>query len=326
LLFSAHPGPEHHPPSMAQLRFDGRVAIVTGAGGGLGKAYSLELARRGASVVVNDLGGSVKGEGSSSSAADDVVAQIIGAGGKAVASYDSVLDGPKIVDTAINAFGRVDIVINNAGILRDVAFKNMSEQHWDDIMQVHLKGAFSMTKAAWSHMITQNYGRIISTASSSGLFGNAGQANYSTAKMGLVGFTQTLAKEGKKHNIHSNAMAPYAATRMTATVARKEVLEAMDPEHVVPMTLYLCHESCKASGDIFEAGSGVFLRVQIARATGWVTDITDGKKKSVEDVAAHIEEIRDMTHARSPDIDDAVQKNAIVSNVGRYIKSAKARL
>lgn len=310
---------------MAELRFDGRVAIVTGAGGGLGRAYAVELARRGASVVVNDLGGSFKGEGQSTTLADQVVAEITSAGGKAVANHDSVLDGTKVVDTAIKSFGRVDIVINNAGILRDVAFKRMSDQDWDLIMAVHLKGAFSMSQAAWPHMIEQKYGRIISTASTAGLFGNPGQANYSTAKIGLVGFAQTLAKEGKKFNINSNAIAPFAGTRMTETVSKPEVLEAMDPRHVVPMTLYLCHESCTASGDTYEAGAGVFLRVQIARAKGWVTDPTDGAFKSVEDVAANIGKIRDMSDAEIPDIFDGVNKNPVFSNVSKLTKIIRAK-
>jgi len=311
---------------MAQeLRFDNRVAIVTGAGGGLGREYSLELAKRGASVVVNDLGGSFKGEGSSSTLADQVVAEIIAAGGKAVANYDSVLDGKKIIESAIKAFGRVDILINNAGILRDVGFKRMSEQDWDLIMQVHLKGAFSVSQAAWSHMAEQKYGRIISTASTAGLFGNPGQANYATAKIGLVGFTQSLAKEGKKFNIHSNAVAPFAGSRMTETVSTPAVLEAMDARHVVPMTLYLCHESCPANGETFEAGAGVFLRVQMARAKGWVTDITDGKFRTLEDVAANFEQIRNMEDCEAPDIMTGVNKNPVFSNVSKLTKIIRAR-
>lgn len=294
----------------------------------MGKAYALELASRGASVVVNDLGGSVKGEGSSSILADEVVSRIVAAGGKAVANYDSVLEGSKIVDSAIKAFGKIDIVINNAGIIRDVAFKRMTEVDWDSIMSVHLKGAFSVSQAAWGHMINQKYGRIVTTASSAGLFGNVGQANYAAAKMGLVGFAQTLSKEGKKDGIQVNAVAPFAGTRMTASVPGNsgDLIEAMDPGHVVPMTLYLCHESCPATGEAFEVGLGVFLRVQIARSKGWHTDITDGRKQSMEDVAAHFAEIRDMTDPVVPDVSTAVMKNPFLSNAGRYIKAKKAKL
>jgi len=306
---------------MKQLRFDGRVAVVTGAGNGLGKAYALELARRGAQVVVNDLGGSLKGQGGSAAPADQVVEEIIAAGGQAVANYDSVLEGSKVVDAAVKSFGRIDIVINNAGILRDVSFKRMSEQDWDAVMAVHLKGAFSVTRAAWDHMLKQKYGRIIGTASIAGLMGNVGQANYATAKMGMLGFTQTLAKEGQKNNIHANSVAPFAGTRMMASVQPPEVNAAMALEHVVPLTLYLCHESCQVTGETFEVGAGAYLRVQIARGKGW---INDGEPKTMEDVAANIKQIRDMTDPEVPDIFVGLGKNAVFENVARRVKAAQA--
>ncbi|KAJ2972897.1 hypothetical protein NQ176_g6895 [Zarea fungicola] len=184
-----------------QLRYDDQVVIVTGAGGGLGKAYALYFGARGASVVVNDLGGSFKGEGNSTKAADVVVNEIKAAGGKAVANYDSVEFGDKIVETAIQAFGRVDILINNAGILRDTSFKNLKDEDWDLIMKVHVYGAYKVTRAAWPYFRKQKYGRVINTASAAGLYGNFGQTNYSAAKLALVGFTETLAKEGYKYNI-----------------------------------------------------------------------------------------------------------------------------
>jgi 3-hydroxyacyl-CoA dehydrogenase/3a,7a,12a-trihydroxy-5b-cholest-24-enoyl-CoA hydratase len=194
---------------MSEVRFDGKVAIVTGAGNGLGKAYAILLGSRGAKVVVNDLGKSVKGEADgASNPADLVVAEIKKNGGEAVANYDSVEFGEKIVKTAVDAFGTVDIVINNAGILRDISFQKMTERDWDLIMLVHLKGAFSVTRAAWNIMREKNYGRIVMTASSSGIYGSFGQANYATAKLGLHGFTQTLAKEGIKRNIRVNSIAP----------------------------------------------------------------------------------------------------------------------
>jgi len=180
------------------LRFDGKVAIVTGAGNGLGRSHALLLASRGAKVVVNDLGTSVSGSGSSSKAADKVVQEIKNAGGVAVANYDSVEDGEKIVQTAIDNFGRIDILVNNAGILRDTSFVKMTDNDWDLVYRVHLRGAYKITKAAWNKMREQNYGRIIMTTSAAGIYGNVGQANYSSAKLGLVGFAKALSIEGKK--------------------------------------------------------------------------------------------------------------------------------
>lgn len=184
---------------MSELRFDGKVAIVTGAGGGLGKVYALMFAARGAKVVVNDLGGSFKGEGASSKAADLVVDEIKKAGGEATANYDSVEFGEKIVQTALDAYGTVDIIVNNAGILRDVGFHKMSQQDWDLIYTVHLKGTYALCKAAWNVMREKKYGRIVNVASAAGIYGNFGQANYSAAKLGILGLSQTLAREGKKN-------------------------------------------------------------------------------------------------------------------------------
>lgn len=229
---------------MGDIRFDGKVAIVTGAGNGLGRQYALLLASRGAKVVVNDLGGSVFGtdEKNAKHAADAVVDEIKAAGGQAVANKDSVEFGDKIVKTAVDAFGTVDIVINNAGILRDSSFQKMKDLDWDLIMKVHLKGAFSVTRAAWNIMREKNYGRIVNTGSSSGIYGSFGQVNYATAKLGLWGFTQSLAREGLKRNIRVNCIAPLAGTRMTATVMPKEVLDALKPDFVAPFTTWLCSE------------------------------------------------------------------------------------
>jgi 3-hydroxyacyl-CoA dehydrogenase/3a,7a,12a-trihydroxy-5b-cholest-24-enoyl-CoA hydratase len=252
-----------------QLRYDGQVAVVTGAGGGLGRIYSLLLASRGCKVVVNDLGTGVKGsEGTSSAPADQVVAEIKKAGGQAVANYDSVENGDKIVKTAIDTFGRIDILINNAGILRDVGFGRMSDQEWDIITAVHLKGVYKCTRAAWDHMRTQKYGRIVMTTSPAGLYGNVGQANYSAAKLGQVGFANTLAKEGKKLNIKVNTIAPIANSRMTQTVMPKEVLEVMKPESIATMVCFLCHESCPESGSIFELAAGWYSKVRWQRSPG----------------------------------------------------------
>lgn len=247
--------------SQNKLHFNGRVAIVTGAGGGLGREYSILLASRGCSVVVNDL---------DTKAADAVVNSIISSGGKAVANYNSVEDGEAIVKTALDAFGRIDILINNAGILRDKSMLKMTEAEWDIIHQVHLRGSFMVTKAAWPHMRQRGYGRIIMTASSAGLYGNFGQANYSAAKMGLVGLSNTLAVEGAKYNIHSNVIIPIAASKLTADIIPEQLLKRLLPSYVAPVVAYLCHESCKETGGIFEASGGWVARYRLQRSKGKV--------------------------------------------------------
>ncbi|KAF2431335.1 peroxisomal multifunctional enzyme type 2 [Tothia fuscella] len=252
-----------------QLRFDGQTVVVTGAGGGLGKAYALFFGARGANVVVNDLGGSFKGEGASSKAADVVVDEIKQAGGKAVANYDSVENGEAVIDTAIKAFGRIDVLLNNAGILRDVSFKNMTDADWDLIMKVHVTGAYKCARAAWPHFRKQKYGRVINTASAAGLFGSFGQCNYSAAKLAQVGFTETLAKEGIKYNILCNVIAPIAASRMTETVMPPDVLEVLKPDWVVPLVAVLVHPSNKTeTGSIFEVGGGHMAKLRWERSNG----------------------------------------------------------
>jgi 3-hydroxyacyl-CoA dehydrogenase/3a,7a,12a-trihydroxy-5b-cholest-24-enoyl-CoA hydratase len=250
------------------LRFDGRVAIVTGAGNGLGRSHALLLASRGAKVVVNDLGGSFKGEGKSSAAADAVVDEIKKAGGEAVANYDSVEDGAKIVQSALDHFKRIDIVVNNAGILRDVSFQKMSEDDWNLVYKVHVLGAFRVTQAAWPHMRDAKYGRVIMTASAAGIYGNFGQANYAMAKLGLVGFAQTLALEGRKNNVHVNAVAPIAGSRMTETVLPPDLLASLKPELVSPLLAWLCHETCEENGGLFEVGGGFIGKLRWERAEG----------------------------------------------------------
>ncbi|XP_063820257.1 peroxisomal multifunctional enzyme type 2 [Pseudophryne corroboree] len=250
------------------LRFDGRVVLVTGAGAGLGKTYALAFAERGASVVVNDLGGDIKGDGKSSSAADKVVEEIRAKGGKAVANYDSVEAGEKLIQTALDAFGRIDIVINNAGILRDRSFARISDIDWDIIHRVHLRGSFLVTRAAWNHMKNQKFGRIIMTSSAAGIYGNFGQANYSAAKLGLVGLSNTLALEGVKYNIRCNSIAPTAGSRLTQTVMPQELLDALKPEYVVPLVLWLCHDSCQETGSLFEVGAGWIGKLRWERTLG----------------------------------------------------------
>src|SRR3990167_6642397 len=241
---------------MSQIRFDDRVVIVTGAGNGLGKCHALEFGRRGAKVVVNDLGGSAFGEGASKNAADLVVEEIIAAGGEAVANYDSVTDGEKIVQSAMDNFGRIDIVINNAGILRDKSFAKMTEEDWDLVYQVHVKGAFKVSHAAWPHMREKNFGRLIFTASAAGIYGNFGQANYSMAKLGLHGLSQTLAAECKKANILVNTIAPVAGSRMTETILPPALVEQLKPAYVTPLVIKLCAEHSQDTGQLFEVGAG----------------------------------------------------------------------
>jgi len=253
------------------LRFDNRVVVVSGAGNGLGRAYALAFAARGAKVVVNDLGGDTKGDaGGSSRPADKVVAECkaLGGGGDAVANYDSVVDGHKIIKTAIDTWGRVDVVVNNAGILRDCSFHKMSDKDWDLVYAVHVKGTYALTKAAWPYMREQRYGRVITVTSGAGLYGNFGQANYSSAKMALLGLAQTLGKEGEKRNVHVNAIAPVAGSRMTETVMPPDLLAKLRPDYVAPLVLWLTHESCDVNGKCFEVGAGWIAGVRWQRAPG----------------------------------------------------------
>ncbi len=282
---------------MAQIDFDGRVAIVTGAGGGLGRSHALLLASRGAKVVVNDLGGSRDGSGAGSEMADQVVDEIKAAGGEAVANYASVADpeGAKsIVQSALDAFGKVDIVINNAGILRDTSFKNLTPETLDLVLKVHLYGGFFVTHAAWEHLRENNYGRIINTTSGSGLYGNFGQTNYSAAKSGLVGFTRTLALEGAKYNIHANAIAPVAASRMTEDIMPPQMLDKLQPENVSPLVAYLCSETCSANGQVFSVGGGYYSRVALIEGEG----VSFDEVPTVDEIADNFEKIADVGSGR----------------------------
>jgi len=283
------------------LRFDGQVAMVTGAGGGLGRVYALELARRGAKVVVNDLGGGKDGLGEGQrSAADRVVEEIRAFGGEAVANYDSVATpagGEAMVEAALKAFGRLDIVINNAGILRDKTLAKMEPESWDGVMEVHLKGAYNVTRPAFVKMREQGYGRIVLTSSAAGLYGNFGQANYSAAKMGLVGFMNTLKLEGEKHDIKVNTVAPIAGTRLTEGVLPPEVFEKLKPEFVAPLVLYLCSNRCPVSGAIYNAGMGYFNRVAVVTGPGAL--VGEGREvPAPEAVAASMDRIGSLQGAR----------------------------
>lgn len=281
-----------------QLRFDGRVVVVTGAGAGLGREYALLFASRGASVVVNDLGGGRHGDGKSSNAADSVVAEIKKNGGKAVANYDSVLDGAKIIKTAIDTFGRVDVVVNNAGILRDKSFQKMSDADWDLIQDVHVKGTYKTTQAAWPYFCKQNYGKVIVTASNSGLCGNFGQSNYSTAKMGLVGFAQTLAIEGAKKNISANVIVPTAASRLTEDIMPPEMFNQLKPELIAPIVFWLCHENCNESGSIIESAAGWVRKCHIVRSSGCILRQSLNDIVTPENVQANWTTATDMSSAK----------------------------
>jgi NAD(P)-dependent dehydrogenase (short-subunit alcohol dehydrogenase family) len=278
---------------VAQIDYEGRVAVVTGAGGGLGRSHALLLASRGAKVVVNDLGGSRDGSGAGSEMADQVVQEIVTGGGEAVANYDSVATwegGQSVVQSAIDAYGRVDIVVNNAGILRDVSFAKMEEAQLDLVIKVHLYGGFHVTKAAWPHMRDNNYGRVINTTSGSGLYGNFGQSNYSAAKLGLVGLTRTLAIEGQKYGITANVIAPVAASRMTEDIMPPQLLEALQPENVSPLVGYLASEACTETGRIFSVGGGYIARVAIVEGPGATFETGFGP----DDVAAKFDQIADV--------------------------------
>jgi NAD(P)-dependent dehydrogenase (short-subunit alcohol dehydrogenase family) len=255
---------------MADIRFDGKVAIVTGAGGGLGRQHALELARRGAKVVVNDLGGSVDGSGGSSAAAEAVVAEIKAFGGEAIANGSSVTDDAGVanmVQQAMDAWGRIDILVANAGILRDKTFSKMEMADFEAVMNVHVMGSVKPAKAVWEIMKAQNYGRIVVTTSSTGLYGNFGQSNYGAAKLALIGFMNTLKLEGQKNNIHVNAISPVAATRMTENLMPAEVLAKLKPEYVTPAVVYLVSEEAP-TGVVMTAGAGAFAQARIYETEG----------------------------------------------------------
>ncbi|MGH8898575.1 MAG: SDR family oxidoreductase [Egibacteraceae bacterium] len=273
-----------------------RVVVVTGAGGGLGRQHALLLASRGAKIVVNDLGGAKDGTGAGTQMADQVVGEITAAGGEAVASYDSVASaegGQAIVQSALDAFGRVDVVVNNAGILRDVTLANMTREQWDAVLEVHLYGAFWVTRAAWPHLKEQRFGRVVMTTSTSGLYGNFGQCNYAAAKLGVVGLVNALALEGRKYAITVNAVAPLAATRMTEGIYPPETLAELDPAYVSPLVAYLASEECAETGEVILAGGGHYARVRYCQAKGARFDGVP----TVEDLAAKWPQVMDMTDA-----------------------------
>ena len=280
---------------MSEISFDDRVAVITGAGGGLGKTYALELARRGAKVVVNDLGGATDGTGGGNSMADETVKEINEAGGTAVANYDSVATpggGEAIIQTALDNFGQVDVVINNAGILRDKTFAKLSPEELEVVLDVHLKGAFFVSQPAFRSMKDNGYGRFVFTASAAGIFGNFGQSNYGAAKMGLVGLSNVLAIEGVKYNIRSNVIAPIARTRLTENLLGP-LAENLAPECVTPLTVYLASEANENTHEIYSVGGGRFARIFVGLCPGWTAEGGAGTVVAAEDIQANLDQIRD---------------------------------
>lgn len=278
------------------IQFNDQVAIVTGAGRGLGRTHALELARRGAKILVNDFGGKLDGQGTSSTAAEEVVEEIKAAGGEAKVdsgSVSSAADAEAMVKRAVDAWGRVDILINNAGILRDKSFIKLSLEDFKEVLDVHLLGSFYCTKAAWPFMREQAYGRIVMTSSPTGLFGNFGQANYGAAKLGLVGLMNTLKIEGAKYNIRTNAIAPVASTRMTENLLPQKVWDKMKPELVTSGVVYLCSDQAP-NGVVLQAAGGVFSVAAIVENKG----IDLGREATAEEVAEHFEQITDLAGAK----------------------------
>ena len=281
-----------------ELRFDGKVAVITGAGNGLGRSHALLLAARGAKIVVNDLGGGAHGDGKCSAAADQVVGEIRALGAEAVANYDSVTEGARIIQCALDHFGRVDIVINNAGILRDSSFQKMSEEDWELIYRVHLYGSYKVTQAAWPHLREQGYGRVLMTTSAAGIYGNFGQANYSAAKLGLVGFASTLALEGRNKNVQVNVIAPIAGSRLSETVLPPQLAASLKPEYVSPLVAWLCHEHCQETGGLFEVGAGYVGKLRWERSLGHGFAL--GRGIAPEQIAAKWSAITDFSKSTHP--------------------------
>jgi len=276
------------------INFENQVAIVTGAGGGLGRQHALELGRRGARVVVNDLGGDVDGSGGSVSAAELVAQEIIDNGGQAIANGASVSDIDSVqnmIDQTMATWGRIDILVNNAGILRDKTFSKLEVSNWHAVLDVHLNGSMNCSKLVWPIMTKQNYGRIVMTTSTSGLFGNFGQSNYGAAKLGLVGFMNTLRFEGAKYNIHTNSIAPIAATRMTLSLPGfEDSAERLAPELVTPAVVFLCSEQAP-NGRIIQAAGGRYYSADVRENSG----VELGANAKAEDIEANINEILDMS-------------------------------
>jgi len=281
---------------MSEIRFDDKVAVITGAGAGLGKTYAMDLAKRGAKVVINDIGGSREGAGGSNAPADIVVEEIKNAGGEAVANYDSVATfegGQNIIETAVKNYGKIDILINNAGIIQDHAFHKMTEEEWDKVIDVHLKGTFNTTRAAVPFMRENNYGRIVFTVSGVGLYGNFGQSNYAAAKMGMIGLLNTLRIEFAKYDIKVNAIAPNAASRMTKEIMPPKIFDKLKPEYITPIVTYLSSEKNTDTGMIFNCIGGWYSRTEIMCSPGII--LSENKETiSAEDIMENWDSITEL--------------------------------
>ena len=281
-----------------EMNFDGRVVLITGAGAGLGRSHALAFAGRGAKVVVNDLGGNSSGAGSDQSVAQNLVDEIKASGGEAVANTDSVEDGGKIIACAMDTYGRIDVLINNAGILRDTTFHKMSDDDWNLVQRVHLGGTYSVTRAAWPHMRDAGYGRVIMTTSAAGIYGNFGQANYASAKLGIHGLAQALALEGVNKNILVNTIAPIAASRLTEQVMPPAMLEVLNPSVVTPLAVLLAHEGHTETGNLYEVGGGWVSRIRLEQSQGARFDPEAGF--SAEQLAANWGAVNAFENAMHP--------------------------
>jgi len=295
------------------MNYNGKVALITGAGAGIGRLYALTLGQRGAKIVVNDM---------NKEAADAVVAELKALGAEAGADYNSVVDGEKVVETCVALFGTVHIIVNNAGVLRDVGFHRMTPEQWEIVIKVHLYGTYGICRAAWSHMREQKYGRIVNITSVNGLYGQRGQANYSAAKGGIVGFSKTLAKEGATKNIKVNVVAPGAGTAMTRSVLPAEICDMWKPEFVAPLIGFLCHEECPCTGDIFESGGGFTAQVKWKRTQGVYFDID--KPFGPEEVREKWAQITDWEGSDFPDDEKMKEESDPMAN--KQIKQIIARM
>lgn len=302
------------------LLFSGRTAIITGAGGSLGRAYALELAKRGCQIVVNDIGGCLAGgvvdNSKTGNPATAVVQEIVSKGGKAIANYDDVLKAENIVQQALSAFGSCDILINNAGNLRDSAFSRMEKVDWDAVMGVHLDGTYAMCDAVWSSMQENKYGRIVNIGSGAGLYGNFGQANYSAAKMGIFGLSQTLAKEGERSNIMVNCVVPVAESRINP-VMNAEVKKLLNPHHVTPLVTYLAHDTSKTTGGCYEVGGGWYSKVRFQRSAG-VSLAEDGQACTAEEIQSRLTDIDDFSDSRQPPSYPTAASDAITEIIHQH--------